>query len=161
MTWSFRSVKLHQKSTWKLVEITWNFVKIWSSMYWHNIGAESTWIWRAVPVGKWISMKKSFSMHPLINRFLWSLTFNFMIRQFKHTKFESYFEMKTVIRTGIKCKHRGNNILGEINSLISNFPWTNHGMEKSAWYSWIRLKNNKKINKNFNLKSSNEKPRWW
>ena len=61
-----------------------------------------------------------------------------------------------VIHTGIKCKHRGNNILGEIKNLVSNFPWTNHGMEKSVWYSWIRAKNNKKINKNFNLKSSNE-----
>ena len=82
-----------------------------------------------------------------------------MIKQFKHTKFESYFDIKMVIHTGIKCKHRGSNILGEIKNPISNFPWTNHGMEKSVWYSWIRVKNNKKINKNFNLKSSNEKPR--
>ena len=36
----------------KYAEITWKFVKIWSSTYPRNINVESTWVRRGVPVGK-------------------------------------------------------------------------------------------------------------
>ena len=38
----------------KCVEMTWKFVKIWSSMYRHNIHLESTLIRRGVSVGSFI-----------------------------------------------------------------------------------------------------------